>query len=122
MRQNSAPDRENDRPGALLLFNGTLEEPTVNPFSRSEIAAKLPAHPGWTLDENGRLVKEYVFKNFSQTMLFANAVAYLAERADHHPDLFIHDYKHLKISLMSHDAGGITERDFDLIGQIAGLM
>jgi 4a-hydroxytetrahydrobiopterin dehydratase len=90
-------------------------------FSRSEIEAKLSAAPGWALDEGGRLVKEYVFKNFSHVILFASAVGHLAERADHHPDLFIHDYKHLKISLMSHDVGGITERDFDLIGQIDGL-
>ncbi len=93
----------------------------MNPFTRSEIADNLSAHPGWALNEEGQLVKEYTFKNFTQAMLFASAAGYLAERADHHPDLFIHNYKNVTISLMSHDAGGITGRDFDLITQIDAL-
>ncbi|MBN1122770.1 MAG: 4a-hydroxytetrahydrobiopterin dehydratase [Anaerolineae bacterium] len=93
----------------------------MKPFTRNEITDKLSEHPGWALNNAGRLEKEYIFKNFTQAMLFANAVGHLAERADHHPDLCIHDYKHVTISLMSHDVGGITDRDFALIGEIDGL-
>jgi 4a-hydroxytetrahydrobiopterin dehydratase len=94
----------------------------MKPFTESEIAGKLSAHPGWALNEEGRLTRKYTFENFTQAMLFANAVGHLAERADHHPDLNIHNYKHVTISLMSHDAGGITGRDFDLIGKIDALL
>ncbi len=54
-------------------------------------------------------------------MLFANAVGHLAEAADHHPDLFIHNYRYLAISVMTHSEKGVTERDFALIRQIEAL-
>ena len=54
-------------------------------------------------------------------MMFASAVGHLAETADHHPDIFIHSYKHVKLSMISHDKGGITDRDFKLIKQIEAL-
>jgi 4a-hydroxytetrahydrobiopterin dehydratase len=94
----------------------------MNPFTEKEIAEKLADHPGWALNEEGQIARTFTFKNFAQVLLFANAVGYLAEQADHHPNLFIHDYKYLTISLMSHDAGGVTERDFALAGQIDEML
>ncbi|MCZ7542760.1 MAG: 4a-hydroxytetrahydrobiopterin dehydratase [Anaerolineae bacterium] len=90
-------------------------------MSEAEVQEKLVQHPGWTLGEDGQLHAEFRFKNFAQTLLFVNAVGHLAEAADHHPDLFIHGYKYLKVSLMSHDVGGVTARDFRLIAQIGAL-
>jgi 4a-hydroxytetrahydrobiopterin dehydratase len=54
-------------------------------------------------------------------MLFVNAVAHLAETANHHPDLRIHGWKNLAISLMTHDQGGITDLDFALVAKIDAL-
>ena len=54
-------------------------------------------------------------------MLFANAVGLLAEQADHHPDLFIHDYRHVRISVMTHSQEAITDKDFSLIEKIDAL-
>ena len=94
----------------------------MKPYTTDEVIDRLSAHPGWALNESGKLTRTFTFKNFSGAMLFANAVGHLAEKANHHPDLFIHDYKNVTISVMTHDAGGITDRDFALIGEIDGLV
>jgi 4a-hydroxytetrahydrobiopterin dehydratase len=90
-------------------------------YDKTEIEEKLAAYPDWRLGDDGQLYAEFVFKNFSRAMLFANAVGLLAEHADHHPDLFIHDYRHVKISLMTHSQNAITDKDFALIAQIDAL-
>lgn len=90
-------------------------------YNEDQIHEKLADYPGWTLGDDGMLHKEFMFKNFAEVMLFANAVGFLAERADHHPDLFIHSYKHLRVDLMTHSADGITDKDFALIDRIEGL-
>ncbi len=56
-----------------------------------------------------------------QAILFLNAVAHLAEAADHHPDLCIQGWNKLAVTLSTHSAGGITDKDFALIAQIAAL-
>jgi 4a-hydroxytetrahydrobiopterin dehydratase len=54
-------------------------------------------------------------------MALANAVAEAANEANHHPDILIHDYKHVRLTLSTHSAGGITENDFALADTIDGL-
>ena len=93
----------------------------TTPYDRAQIEAKLADFPDWQLGNDGQLHAEYTFKNFSRAMLFANAIGLLAEHADHHPDLFIHSYRHVKISLMTHSQNGITDKDFALIAQIDAL-
>lgn len=93
----------------------------LNKFSPDEITDRLAAYPGWVLGADGQLHTEFEFKDFAQTMLFANAVAHLAQVADHHPDILIHDYKKLALTLSTHSAGGITDRDFRLAEQINAL-
>jgi 4a-hydroxytetrahydrobiopterin dehydratase len=90
-------------------------------YDETQIKEKLADFPDWRLGDDGQLHAEYVFKNFSRAMLFANAVGLLAEQADHHPDLFIHDYRHVRISVMTHSQDAITDKDFALITQIDAL-
>lgn len=90
-------------------------------YDKTGIEQKLNDYPGWTLGEDGQLHRELTFKNFAQAMLYASAVGHLADTADHHPDLFVHSYKNLRISLMTHSEKGITDKDFDLIEQIDAL-
>jgi len=54
-------------------------------------------------------------------MELANAVAAAANAADHHPDILVHDYKHVRLTLSTHSEGGITENDFALATTIDGL-
>ncbi len=74
----------------------------------------------WSI-ENGKLARTFVFKNFVQAVEFVNRVVPLAEKANHHPDLEIFDYKKVKIKLFSHDVGKITERDHALALEINEL-
>ncbi|MGB9145562.1 MAG: 4a-hydroxytetrahydrobiopterin dehydratase [Acidobacteriaceae bacterium] len=83
------------------------------------IASKLQSLPRWKLD-GGELVRRCEFRNFVEAMQYVNGVAELAEGAGHHPDIDIR-YNKVKLALMSHDAGGLTDRDFDLAAAIDSL-
>jgi 4a-hydroxytetrahydrobiopterin dehydratase len=83
------------------------------------IAGKLLSMPKWKL-EGGELVRRTEFSNFVEAMQFVNSVAELAEGAGHHPDIDIR-YNKVRLGLVSHDAGGLTERDFDLASAIDSL-
>nr|MBN1228966.1 4a-hydroxytetrahydrobiopterin dehydratase [Anaerolineae bacterium] len=90
-------------------------------YSADQIKSKLAEHHGWTHGEDGKLHKEFTFKNFSRALLFVNAVGFHAEQIDHHPDISIHSYKHVTISMKSHDADAITDRDFRLVERIESI-
>jgi 4a-hydroxytetrahydrobiopterin dehydratase len=78
-------------------------------LTQTEIEAVLQANPGWNL-QAGKLVREWTFKDFVEAMEFVNRVAGIAEAAGHHPDIDIR-YNRVQLALVSHDAGGITQRD-----------
>ncbi len=63
---------------------------------------------------NNKLVKEFVFANFAEAVEFVNKIVPIAEKADHHPDIFIHSYKKVRIELMTHSKGKITDKDYNL--------
>ncbi len=83
------------------------------------VVAKMKSVPLWKL-EGGELVRHFQFNNFIEAMQFVNGVAEMAEGAGHHPDIDIR-YNKVRLALMSHDAGGLTERDFDLAAGIDSL-
>ena len=68
-----------------------------------------PTLPGWT-SANDRIVKEFKFANYHETMAFVNALAWIAHREDHHPDLEVH-YSRCVVTFATHDAGGVTLND-----------
>lgn len=82
-----------------------------------EIMNVLSEHPHWKLHE-GKLVREWTFSNFVEAIAFVNRVAPLAEAAGHHPDIDVR-YNRVLLSLVSHDAGGITERDAAMAARIS---
>jgi 4a-hydroxytetrahydrobiopterin dehydratase len=77
------------------------------------------APSGWEV-VNGKLHREFAFKDFSEAWAFMTRVALLAEKANHHPD-WSNSWNKVVIDLVSHDAGGITDRDRDLAEKISGL-
>ena len=89
-------------------------------FSSAEIAEALKTIPDWRLD-NGALARSFSFSDFREAMSFVNSVAAVAERAGHHPDIDIR-YNKVHLALSSHDAGGITERDFSLAAEIGNIL
>jgi 4a-hydroxytetrahydrobiopterin dehydratase len=77
---------------------------------------------GWALDEGGKaLVRSLKFKNFSEAFSFLTRVALHAEKADHHPE-FTSVWNRVDFRLTSHDAGGVTERDYRLAEAINALV
>ena len=73
----------------------------------------------WVIQDE-LLVKEFVFPTFQDAINFVNAVARSADEADHHPDIFI-SYNKVKISLITHDLGEISEKDYSLAKEIEFL-
>ena len=75
----------------------------------------------WEVVQEERLQKVFVFEDFKEALQFVNSVGVLAEEVGHHPDINLHDYKKVLISLSTHDAGGLTAKDFDVAGSIEGV-
>jgi 4a-hydroxytetrahydrobiopterin dehydratase len=85
-------------------------------LTAAEIDGFSRANRGWSLQE-GKLVREWIFKDFVAAMVFVNQIAAIAETAGHHPDIDIR-YNRVLLALVSHDAGGITERDTAMASRI----
>jgi len=81
-------------------------------LSTDELNHILQKMPEWALEE-GKLVRFWTFPNFIAAMAFVNRVAEIAEQDQHHPDIDIR-YNRVKLALVSHDAGGITNRDANM--------
>lgn len=77
-----------------------------------EIALRLRALPGWQI-VGGELTRTFKFEDFRAALAFVNRVGERAEQAGHHPDIDIR-YNRVRLCLVTHDAGGLTARDFDL--------
>jgi 4a-hydroxytetrahydrobiopterin dehydratase len=89
-------------------------------YPTDAVQARLAEHlPQWTF-EDGHLRRIYKTRKWPETVMLFNAIAYLAEQADHHPDITA-SYASLEIRLMTHSAGGITDKDFNLAGRIEAL-
>lgn len=85
-------------------------------MSAATLRRRLAGLTGWK-QAGDAIQKQYIFPDFKAAMFFVNTVAGLAEKAGHHPDVTI-NYNRVTLSLSTHDAGGITGKDFDLAGRI----
>lgn len=90
-----------------------LEEPLL-----TELVSQLE---GWTSDGK-RLEKTFTLKGWKSAMAFADRVAEAATEANHHPDIHIERYKHVRIVLTTHVSKGISQADIDLAQHIDGLV
>jgi 4a-hydroxytetrahydrobiopterin dehydratase len=96
---------------------------TTTRATHEEIQSVIDELGSWTV-EGGKLHREYVFRDFVQAFGFMAQAALLAERAAHHPEWF-NVYKRVVVDLTTHEAKGITSKDFDLargMEQIANRM
>ena len=85
-------------------------------LSAEEVKRRLEELEGWKL-EGDYIVKEFSTKNWKTTMFVVNTIAGLAEVHWHHPDLEV-GFKRVKVKLTTHEAGGLTEKDFELAREI----
>jgi 4a-hydroxytetrahydrobiopterin dehydratase len=95
--------------------NQTKEEKMPS-LTAETIESRLRKLPGWRV-EAGELVRTFEFADFRAALRFVNNVGELAELAGHHPDIDIR-YNRVRLALTTHDAGGLTDKDFDLAGRI----
>ncbi len=86
-----------------------------------EIAEHLKNLKGWDFSDN-QIFKEYLLVNFKAVLAFVNKIGDEAETMDHHPDIFMHGWNKVKISISTHSAGGVTEKDFELAEKIESLI
>lgn len=92
----------------------------MSPLSQEEANRKLGALPYWKI-ELGELVRTFQFEDFVAALVFVNRVGAVAEEAKHHPDIDIR-YNRVRLALVTHDAGGLTSKDFDLAHQVNELI
>ncbi len=92
-------------------------------LTATEIVSRLAAAPSWKLTGDGpdvAIEKAYTFANYYETISFVNAVAFIANAQDHHPDLTVH-YNRCVVRFNTHDVKGLSDTDFESAAQIDGL-
>ncbi len=92
----------------------------MNKLTEEEIHSKLPNLLGWNYTGKS-IQKEFKLENFISAITFINKIAEEAERIDHHPDINLHSYNKVIITLTTHSKGGVTNNDFKLAEAIESL-
>lgn len=88
-------------------------------LSASDVESRLGEVPRWK--RSGKAIsREWRFDDFASALAFINRVGEIAEDADHHPDIY-NSWNRVRLSLTTHDAGGLTDRDFELAKRIDDL-
>ena len=112
---------------SISLFQAASQTATAPPkcfptdnvkVTEGRIAAVLTTLPGW-LRQGDLIARTYEFADFPAAMKFVNAVATLAEQVQHHPDIDVR-WNKVTLALTTHDAGGLTEKDFALAREFDG--
>lgn len=88
-------------------------------LDEKHIAIRLAKLHGWKRD-GGAIVKEWQFRDFAEAMQFINRIARIAEQHNHHPELY-NVYNRVRLRFSTHDAGGLTEKDFQIAEAIDAL-
>lgn len=88
-------------------------------LNAEEILLQLAELNYWKVVD-GKLLKRFTFPNFAESLAFVNKIGEIAEKQDHHPDINF-GWGYTEIFITTHDAGGITARDFDLAKKIDGI-
>ena len=94
----------------------------ASPMTHDEAQASLKQVDAWQLSEDGRLIsRRFGFENFYETMAFINAMAWIANTEDHHPD-FSAGYNYCLVNYTSHAIGGLSENDFICAAKLNQLL
>jgi 4a-hydroxytetrahydrobiopterin dehydratase len=87
----------------------------------AEVEQCLAAAEHWQRGEHSAIVRQWTFADFAAALAFVNGVAALAEAANHHPDILLHGWNKVRLTLSTHSEGGLTDSDFELADQIDRL-
>ncbi|MHB8948974.1 MAG: 4a-hydroxytetrahydrobiopterin dehydratase [Rhodoferax sp.] len=106
-----------------VLKTNEAPAPVRYSLSATEIVTNLAKLEGWRLTGDGAEVaieKTFSFANYHETMAFVNALAFIAHRQDHHPDLSVH-FSRCVVRFNTHDVGGLSRTDFDCAARVDAL-
>jgi 4a-hydroxytetrahydrobiopterin dehydratase len=93
----------------------------MEPLSEHEIEERLAMlDPGWQR-EGGAIERDLECEDFAAALALVNRIGAEAERANHHPDIRLHGYRHVRVTLSTHSVGGLTGRDFALARTVDSL-
>jgi 4a-hydroxytetrahydrobiopterin dehydratase len=90
-------------------------------LSEYEIEHRLSVMDAWHLTRGGEIERELELADFATALAYVGRVGALAEEANHHPDILLHGWNKVRLTLSTHSDGGLTEADFSLAGKIDGL-
>ena len=90
-------------------------------LKKEEIKDALSSLDGWKQGEK-EITKQFELKDFKSALSFVNQIGEKAEEMDHHPDIFIHSWNKVKITISTHSEGGITNKDVQLAEKIQKLV
>ena len=93
-----------------------MSQPAKGALSQAELTEALTQHPGWEV-RGKAIARGFQCKDFLAAIALVNEIAAVAQRLDHHPDILV-QFDKLTFTLSSHDAGGVTQRDLKLAGEI----
>ena len=89
-------------------------------LSDSDLETRLAAAPAWRR-EDGTIVRDYSLENFEAAIQFVDRVAAVAEVKNHHPDILVHGWNKVRLTLSTHSEGGLTDAGFELAALIDQL-
>lgn len=95
-------------------------EGATDALSPEQVQALLPEVPEWGLEGPG-ILRRYALRDFAEALALLNRIAALAEEEGHHPDLRLHQWRHLEVLIFTHKVQGLTEADFVLAAKIDAL-
>jgi 4a-hydroxytetrahydrobiopterin dehydratase len=98
-----------------------LSSQAMSLLSEPEILRRLAGVPEWRLADGAAIERDLAFADFNEAIGFVNRVAQAAEAANHHPDILVHGWNKVRLTLSTHSQGGLTDADFGLAAQLDGL-
>jgi 4a-hydroxytetrahydrobiopterin dehydratase len=106
----------------FCFINSYIRRDFVAVLSDNQIKEKLTTIPEWNFESNqNNITKEFQLKNFVDALDFVNKVGVFAEEMNHHPDIFLHSWNKVKITISTHSEGGVTEKDFELAEKLESI-
>ena len=89
-------------------------------LNEDQVKNRLAGFKNWNFSNN-QIGKEYQLKDFPEALAFVNKVGAFAEEINHHPDILMHSWNKVKITVSTHSEGGVTEKDFQLAEKIESI-
>ena len=94
----------------------------ISPLTAADYKPYLAQLDSWTVIDSKKLEREFIHKDFTVALKFVNQVGEIAEQEGHHPDILIHDWNKVKITLRTHAIKGLSVNDFIIAAKIDKLI